>query len=68
MNVSGNLNQQLIKSIEPMKKTMCQYRAEATLQEMNKQLKELKKDITFREYIGCELCINIFKKIYKQYL
>jgi len=51
-----------------MKKTMCQYRAEATLQEMNKQLKELKKDITFQEYIGCELCINIFKKIYKQYL
>ena len=51
-----------------MKKTMHKYRAEATLQEMNEQLKELKNDITFREYVGCELCMKIFKKKYKQWL
>ena len=43
-------------------------RAKATLKEMETELKTLHKRITFREYIGFEICINMFKKRYSPLL
>lgn len=38
----------------------------STLEEMEKQLAALRQDVTFREYIGFEMCLNIFRERYKK--
>lgn len=43
-------------------------RAEVTLKEMEDQLTKLKKDVSFREYVGAELIIKIFKLRYEKWL
>lgn len=39
-----------------------------TYKEMKEQLSKLKKDVLFREYIGCELAIKLFYKRYEKWL
>ena len=43
-------------------------RATATLEAMRKELKILKQDITFREYLGYEMCMKKFKEMYSWFL
>lgn len=43
-------------------------RAINTYKEMKEQLSKLKKDVSFREYIGCEIAMKIFYKRYEKWL
>ena len=43
-------------------------RAINTFKEMEKQLKILKQDISFREYIGFEMCMKIFCERYERWI
>lgn len=40
----------------------------ACYQEMDEQLHILKNEVTFREFIGFELCFNIFKRRLGHYI
>lgn len=51
-----------------MKDSIHSNRAKSTLNEMELQLAKLKQDISFREYVGAELIINIFKARYEKWL
>ena len=42
--------------------------ANSTLKEMILQISKLKQDVSFREYVGAELIINIFKERYEKWL
>jgi hypothetical protein len=35
---------------------------------MKEQLTKLKQDVSFREYIGCEIAMKIFYKRYEKWL
>lgn len=39
-----------------------------TLKEMEEELRKFKQDITFREFVGYEACMNKFKEKYKNFL
>jgi hypothetical protein len=43
-------------------------RAINTYKEMKEQLTKLKQDVSFREYIGCEIAMKIFYKRYEKWL
>lgn len=43
-------------------------RAKAVLREMQKELNQLSGVLTFREFIGYEMCINLFKQRYSTFL
>lgn len=45
-----------------------QKRAINTFKEMEKQLAILKQDVSFREYIGFEMCMKIFCEKYKKWI
>lgn len=45
-----------------------QMRAINTFKEMNKQLEILKQDVSFREYIGFEMCMKIFCERYEKWV
>lgn len=51
-----------------LKMSLHKIRATNTLKEMESQLKKLKQDVSFREYVGAELIINIFKERYEKWL
>jgi hypothetical protein len=39
-----------------------------TLKEMQKQLEKLRHDVSFREYVGFEMCMKIFFERYKKWI
>ena len=43
-------------------------RAINTFKEMEKQLEILKQDVSFREYIGFEMCMKIFCERYEKWI
>lgn len=45
-----------------------QMRAINTFKEMEKQLVFLKQDVSFREYIGFEMCMKIFCERYQKWI
>lgn len=45
-----------------------QMRAINTFKEMEKELATLKNDVSFREYIGFEMCMQIFCKRYEKWI
>jgi hypothetical protein len=45
-----------------------QMRAINTFKEMEKQLEILKQDVSFREYIGFEMCMKIFCERYEKWI
>lgn len=45
-----------------------QMRAINTFKEMGKQLEILKQDVSFREYIGFEMCMKIFCERYEKWI
>jgi hypothetical protein len=51
-----------------MKDSIHATRAKSTLKEMETQLAKLKQEVSFREYVGSELIINIFKARYEKWL
>ena len=68
-------NEKLSKEVlnPPLRKTavrgsLHQMRAINTFREMEKQLKILKQDVSFREYIGYEMCMKIFCERYEKWI
>lgn len=68
-------NEKLSKEAQnpPLRKTavsgsLHQMRAINTFKEMEKQLEILKQDVSFREYIGFEMCMKIFCKRYGKWI
>lgn len=45
-----------------------QLRAINTFKEMEKQLEILKRDVSFREYVGFEMCMKIFCEKYEKWI
>jgi hypothetical protein len=45
-----------------------QMRAMNTYKEMKEQLAKLKQDVSFREYVGFEIAMQIFYKRYEKWL
>ena len=45
-----------------------QMRVINTFKEMEKQLEILKQDVSFREYIGFEMCMKIFCERYEKWI
>lgn len=45
-----------------------QMRAINTFKEMEKQLEVLKQDVSFREYVGFEMCMKIFCERYEKWI
>ena len=45
-----------------------QMRAINTFKEMEKELLTLKNDVSFREYVGFERCMQIFYKKYEKWI
>ena len=45
-----------------------QMRAINTFKEMGKQLEVLKQDVSFREYVGFEMCMKIFCERYEKWI
>jgi len=52
----------------PWRKSLHQMRAINTFKEMEKQLEILKQDVSFREYIGFEMCMKIFCERYEKWI
>ena len=48
--------------------SLSQMRAINANKEMEKELLKLKQDVSFREYVGFEMCMNIFRKHYEKWI
>jgi hypothetical protein len=67
-----NGTSKLVETANSVKPVVCgslhQMRAMNTYKEMKEQLAKLKQDVSFREYVGFEIAMQIFYKRYEKWL